>query len=100
MAYEHVKRCTLFFKEIQIKTTGYHFSSSGSQKVKGLVVSTGSDVCLYCQWEYKLMYSHLGKQFGVVTTKITNMQILLTPQFHFLESVPKKLSHVCRRWHL
>lgn len=55
-----------------------------------MVISIGSDVCPHCQWEYKFVYSHLGKQFGVLSTKITNVQILLTQKFHFLESDPRK----------
>lgn len=89
----------LLFKEIKT-TTEYHFHSSRWQKVKGLITSIGSDVCLRCQWEYKVMCSHLVKQFDVLSIEITNAHLLLTPQFRFLKFVPKKPSHACRRRYL
>lgn len=55
MSYNSEKMHLLLFMEIQIKTPGYHFHLSSWQKVKDLVISIGSDMCLQCQWEYKFM---------------------------------------------
>ena len=75
MAYKNLKRHTSCDSR-KLKQWRVIFIHQVGKKLKVLLASIDSDVCLHR--EYKFICSHLVKQFDGLSVKITNVCLLLT----------------------